>query len=96
MQGGIPDLEGAAVSVLRDWNAGKIPYHSVPPKVHASSAPAVAPQGAPDDDVEMGEKVGDAKILTTLGQAFSLEGLLDDMLASGAGEWEEGEAPPVE
>lgn len=82
--------------MLRDWNAGKIPYHSVPPKVHASSAPSAPAQGAPGGDVEMGEKVGDAKILTTLGQAFSLEGLLDDMLASGGGEWDNEPDVPAE
>ncbi|WWD16597.1 hypothetical protein CI109_101025 [Kwoniella shandongensis] len=83
-KGGIPDLEGSAVSVLRDWNSGKIAYFTIPPKVHASSAPAPVSAAAPvtdsgiEEDVEMaGEKVGDAKILTTLSEAFTLDGLFD-------------------
>ncbi|KAL7408862.1 P-loop containing nucleoside triphosphate hydrolase protein [Mrakia frigida] len=36
-QGGVPDLESSAVQVLRDWNSGKIAYHTVPPAVHPSS-----------------------------------------------------------
>ena len=32
LKGGIPDKVGAARSVLKDWNQGKIPYYTVPPK----------------------------------------------------------------
>ncbi|KAI8836366.1 P-loop containing nucleoside triphosphate hydrolase protein [Chytridium lagenaria] len=31
-QGGIPDLESTARTVIVDWNAGKIPFYTVPPK----------------------------------------------------------------
>lgn len=37
-KGGIADLESAAITVLRDWNMGKIPFYSVPPKVHPNHA----------------------------------------------------------
>ncbi|WVR03890.1 hypothetical protein IAU60_000889 [Kwoniella sp. DSM 27419] len=82
-KGGIPDLEGSAVSVLRDWNSGKILYHTIPPAVHPSSAPAVKSavptNGVPADDVEMaGAQVGDAQILNTLSEAFTLDGLFDN------------------
>jgi nuclear GTP-binding protein len=30
-KGGIPDKDGAAKAVLKDWNAGKIPYFTAPP-----------------------------------------------------------------
>ncbi|KAJ3033340.1 Guanine nucleotide-binding protein-like 3 [Rhizophlyctis rosea] len=30
-RGGIPDLENAARSILRDWNSGRIPFYTVPP-----------------------------------------------------------------
>jgi nuclear GTP-binding protein len=30
-QGGIPDLESAARSVLQDWNSGRIPFYTMPP-----------------------------------------------------------------
>jgi nuclear GTP-binding protein len=33
LKGGIPDKIGAARAVLKDWNCGKIPYYTVPPKV---------------------------------------------------------------
>lgn len=32
LKGGIPDKIGAARAVLKDWNHGKIPYFTVPPK----------------------------------------------------------------
>ena len=32
LKGGIPDKIGAARSVLKDWNQGKIPYYTVPPE----------------------------------------------------------------
>lgn len=43
LKGGIPDKIGAARSVLRDWNQGKIPYYTVPPQ---DSEPDVAKGGA--------------------------------------------------
>jgi nuclear GTP-binding protein len=30
-QGGIPDLENTARSVLQDWNSGRIPFYTIPP-----------------------------------------------------------------
>lgn len=42
LKGGIPDKVAAARAVLRDWNNGKIPYYTPPPKV----APKVAPENA--------------------------------------------------
>ncbi|GFZ42663.1 hypothetical protein JCM24511_00380 [Saitozyma sp. JCM 24511] len=86
-KGGIPDLEGSAVSVLRDWNSGKIPYFTSPPAVHPSSAPAPLTTG--DIDMGAGEQVGDAKILATLSEAFTLDGLLDNM--GDEAEWQGGE-----
>ncbi|KAF8516501.1 P-loop containing nucleoside triphosphate hydrolase protein [Gautieria morchelliformis] len=67
LKGGTPDLLSAARTVLKDWNANKIPYFSVPPLVHPSSLPSNAP-GA--------ENVGEAAIVQGgLGEAFTLEGL---------------------
>lgn len=93
-RGGIPDLEGSAIQVLRDWNSGKIPYYTRPPAIHPSSAPAPAVErpGA-DGDATMGEAVGDAKILNSLSEAFSIDGLFDSI--GDEAEWE-GEAPVEE
>jgi len=33
-KGGIPNLSGAALSIILDWNAGKIPFYSTPPETH--------------------------------------------------------------
>ncbi|ORX33638.1 P-loop containing nucleoside triphosphate hydrolase protein [Kockovaella imperatae] len=87
-KGGIPDLEGSAVSVLRDWNSGKIAYYTKPPAVHPSSAPQQHGDIAMD-----GDQVGDAKILTTLSEAFTLEGLLDQ--AGDEAAWEGHEEPTM-
>lgn len=43
LKGGIPDKVGAARSVLKDWNHGKIPYYTVPP---ADAEPEVSKGGA--------------------------------------------------
>jgi len=43
LKGGIPDKIGAARSVLKDWNHGKIPYFTVPPQ---DIEPDVAKGGA--------------------------------------------------
>ena len=32
LKGGIPDKMAAARLVLKDWNTGKIPYYTIPPK----------------------------------------------------------------
>ncbi|WVQ94626.1 hypothetical protein IAU59_001706 [Kwoniella sp. CBS 9459] len=97
-KGGVPDLEGSAVSVLRDWNSGKILYFTIPPAIHPSSAPstkltaasAANIGGIEEDDVEMsGEKIGDAKILNTLSEAFTLDGLFDNIGDEAAWEGEE-------
>ncbi|KAK0548248.1 nuclear GTP-binding protein nug1 [Tilletia horrida] len=36
-RGGIPDTDATARSVLHDWNTGKIPFYSIPPKLHRSA-----------------------------------------------------------
>ncbi|CAD6893914.1 unnamed protein product [Tilletia controversa] len=36
-RGGIPDTDAMARSLLHDWNTGKIPFYTVPPKLHTSA-----------------------------------------------------------
>ncbi|KAG7350607.1 GNL3L/Grn1 putative GTPase [Nitzschia inconspicua] len=43
LKGGIPDKLGAARAVLKDWNQGKIPYYTVPPR---DAEPDVSKGGA--------------------------------------------------
>lgn len=89
-KGGIPDLESSAVIVLRDWNSGKIPFYTLPPVHHPSTAPSTAPAPLDTADTEMGgaadARVGDAKILTTLTEAFTLDGLFE--LSQDQAAWE--------
>ncbi|KAL1410362.1 nuclear GTP-binding protein nug1 [Vanrija albida] len=88
-KGGIPDLEASAVQVLRDWNSGKISYFSRPPAVHPSNAKEVVVEGAEEDIAMDGERVGDAKILTALSEAFTLDGLFDNL--GDEAEWQGGD-----
>ncbi|QRV86155.1 50S ribosome-binding GTPase [Ceratobasidium sp. AG-Ba] len=73
-KGGAADLAAAGRSVLHDWNTGKIPYHSIPP-VHPSSRPSL-----PSDRNQLtgGENVGEAKIVSQMGEAFDLDALFRD------------------
>lgn len=96
-QGGIPDLEAAAVSVLRDWNSGKIPYYSAPPAIKPPKPRTETQPTVINGDVAMDDKPaagaggeedlssGD-KVLSKLSEAFSLDGLLD--MAEDEAQWE--------
>jgi nuclear GTP-binding protein len=89
VQGGAPDQVTAARSVLNDWNAGSIPYHTVPPTIHPSSIPSVpraeADLGlenpASNMDISDGSKlttaadVGAAQIVSKFSEPFDLAGL---------------------
>ena len=77
------------MSVLRDWNSGKISYFSVPPAVHPSSMPQAQPTLDSNDVAMNGDQVGDAKILNDLSEAFTLDGLFDQ--AGEEAEWAGGE-----
>ncbi|KAG9092559.1 hypothetical protein FRC07_011625 [Ceratobasidium sp. 392] len=74
-KGGAADLPAAGRSVLHDWNTGKIPYYSVPPAVHPSSRPS-APTDA--NNPTGAENVGEAKIVSQLGEAFDIDALFRD------------------
>lgn len=74
------------MSVLRDWNSGKIPFYTIPPTIHPSSASGTR---ALQDDVEMDKGVGDARILNALSEAFTLDGLFDTAGDEAAWEGEE-------
>ena len=64
LKGGIPDKVGAARAVLKDWNTGKIPFYTVPPKeAHASAV------------VE-----GSAVIVSNYGKEFDLSKFDDQVL----------------
>ena len=62
LKGGIPDKVGAARSVLKDWNTGKIPFYTVPPKaehavVETESAVIVSNYGKEFDITKFDDQV---------------------------------------
>ena len=57
-KGGLPNIEAAARIVLQDWNAGKIPYYTLPPSDSSTSTTAViVPSFAPEFDLEQIEEM---------------------------------------
>ncbi|KXS17794.1 P-loop containing nucleoside triphosphate hydrolase protein [Gonapodya prolifera JEL478] len=56
-KGGIPDVENAARTVLRDWNGGRIPYYTVPPA---------------DTESGSGSEHTDAAVVAAWGKEFEL------------------------
>jgi nuclear GTP-binding protein len=95
-KGGVPDLIAAATSILRDWNAGKIPYYTKPPKTHPSGnlkneseLPTAPVEGGMEVDNGPSKPVGGDAILQGLSEAFDLDGLFS---ATGSGEFEAGDA----
>lgn len=73
LKGGIPDKIGAARSVLKDWNHGKIPYYTVPPldaepDVSKGGAVIVSSFGAEFDLSEF-----DDQVLSTLKESDEMD-----------------------
>jgi nuclear GTP-binding protein len=66
LKGGVPDKIGAARAVLKDWNHGKIPYYTAPPK----------------DAGESKKVEGSAVIVSNFGKAFDLSKFDDQVLNS--------------
>ena len=86
----MPDQVTAARSILNDWNAGSIPYHTVPPAIHPSSIPSVPRAEAglgldnPTSNVDINDDsktlttaadVGSAQIVSKFSEPFDLDGL---------------------
>lgn len=67
LKGGIPDKIMAGRLVIRDWNRGKIPYYSVPPKELLLVA---CTAGRKDD-------VGSAKIVSRFGEEFDVSKIFE-------------------
>lgn len=78
-KGGVPDLESSAVQVLRDWNTGKISYHTVPPAVHPSSVAKPLNSHAPEYAQEAftsGAQAGESAIVKGFAPAFDISALM--------------------
>ncbi|CAH7671226.1 nucleolar GTP-binding protein 2 [Phakopsora pachyrhizi] len=77
-KGGIPDLEGSARGVLRDWNMGRIPYYTVPPELPK--------QNTLSDSVTCSTDVGQSKIVKEFAEEFDLESIFRSADSEALGE----------
>lgn len=77
-KGGVPDLPGSAKMVLRDWNAGRIPYYTVPPAVPTGRATHNGTASAGSSTLRAGDDIGSAAIVTSLAPEFSLDDLFNE------------------
>lgn len=78
-KGGVPDLVGTARSIIRDWNAGRIPYYTLPPAVPISSnVRGVGGQASASHVMTTSTDIGSASIATSLAPEFDLDGLFKE------------------
>ena len=87
-KGGVPDLFGACRMILRDWNAGRIPYYTLPPCVTPSTTSLRSGEVAKyETSVGTGtsaslltstEDIGSAAIMSELAPEFDLDGLFHE------------------
>ncbi|GAA5996881.1 RNA-binding GTPase NUG1 [Rhodotorula paludigena] len=94
-KGGVPDLDGTARSILRDWVAGRIAYYTAPP-THDQTERLKAESSKERQNVGTVSEadVGGAQLLTEFAPAFNLAALFGeaDAVAFGAGEGAAGSA----
>jgi nuclear GTP-binding protein len=69
LKGGVPDKIMAGRLVIKDWNRGKIPYYSVPPKNDANTMAM--------DTAAASSAGGDAKIVTQFSEEFDVTKILE-------------------
>ena len=83
-KGGVPDLYGACRMILRDWNAGRIPYYTIPPATPSTlsgtvnGSTSVATPGLKTSFVTTTADVGSAAIMTELAPEFDLDTLFNE------------------
>ncbi|KAL7746551.1 nuclear GTP-binding protein nug1 [Sorochytrium milnesiophthora] len=87
-RGGVLDLDAAARSVLQDWNGGKIPFYTIPPKRDLGGEAAVVTAFAqefdvPSLDAELGQlrsakEMGKEFVAMAAGQPMDEDMALDD------------------
>ncbi|KAL8281448.1 hypothetical protein RQP46_006132 [Phenoliferia psychrophenolica] len=80
-KGGVPDINGTARSILRDWVSGRIPYYTTAPAPTAASSLPTTSTIANLSTSDLNEAV----LLTSFAPAFDLAGLYGeaDALALG-------------
>ena len=88
-QGGVPDLDGTAVSILRDWVSGRIPYYTSPPAAAPAGTLPFTPAASTLENVSDAD-VDSATLLTSFAPAFDLAALFGEADALAFGEMGEG------
>lgn len=79
-KGGVPDLEGTARSILRDWVAGRIAYYTAPPSAEATAqlkSATAGPDAGKVGTVDAGD-VGGASLHAAFAPAFDLGALFGE------------------
>ncbi|GAA5925032.1 RNA-binding GTPase NUG1 [Sporobolomyces koalae] len=90
-KGGVPDLDGTARSILRDWVQGRIPYYTSPPSAAATQAVKEQTEQTSLENVTDAD-VDSAQILTSFAPAFDLAALFGEADAVAFGEGGAGSA----
>ncbi|KAK4702851.1 nuclear GTP-binding protein, partial [Phenoliferia sp. Uapishka_3] len=87
-KGGIPDINGTARSILRDWVSGRIPYYTTAPTTTASSAASTSAINGQQQLLAnvTSEDVGGATLLSSYAPAFDLAGLFGEADAIAFGD----------
>jgi nuclear GTP-binding protein len=79
-KGGVPDLDGTARSILRDWVSGRIPYYTSPPSMPttATSIGSGAALTSSSIGTVTSSDVDSATLLTSFAPAFDLGALFGE------------------
>ena len=78
-KGGVPDLDGTARSILRDWVAGRIAYYTAPPTAAQTEAVKAATAAEQQQVGTVTEAdVGGASLHTAFAPAFDLKALFGE------------------
>lgn len=86
-KGGVPDLDGTARSIIRDWVAGRIAYYTSPPSAEAlKTAQTTAQDAATPLTAVTSADVGSATLLNEFAPAFDLAALFGEADAVAFGE----------
>ncbi|BGP45280.1 nuclear GTP-binding protein nug1 [Rhodotorula kratochvilovae] len=94
-KGGVPDLDGTARSILRDWVAGRIAYYTAPPSEEATAQLKAATAAEAENVGTVSEAdVGGASLHAAFAPAMDLAALFGeaDAVAFGGGEGAAGSA----
>ncbi|GAA5863454.1 hypothetical protein JCM1840_007535 [Sporobolomyces johnsonii] len=86
-KGGVPDLDGTARSILRDWVQGRIPYYTSPPSAASTQALKETTSAAAQQlSTVSAADVNSSTILTEFAPAFDLAALFGEADAVAFGE----------